>query len=176
MPDYRRARVPGGTYFFTVNLQDRRQDTLVRHIDLLRTAVRETRQIRPFYIDAWVVLPDHLHCIWTLPPGYDDFPNRWKAIKIRFVRGIPWGERRSAVHVSHGERGIWQRRYWEHLIRDDGDYARHMDYLHYNPVKHGHTRVVSDWPYSSFHRCVRAGLYLPNWGGRDEALRVGERE
>jgi putative transposase len=123
-----------------------------------------------------VVLPDHLHCIWTLPPGDDDFPNRWKAIKIRFVRGIPWGERRSAVHVSHGERGIWQRRYWEHLIRDDGDYARHMDYLHYNPVKHGHTRVVSDWPYSSFHRCVRAGLYLPNWGGRDEALRVGERE
>jgi putative transposase len=176
MPDYRRARVPGGTYFFTVNLLDRRQDTLVRHIDLLRATVRETRRGKPFHIDAWVVLPDHLHCMWTLPPGDDDFSNRWKAIKIRFVRELPWLERRSAVRVSRGERGIWQRRFWEHTIRDDVDYARHMDYIHYNPVKHGHVRVASDWPYSTFHYCVRAGLYPPDWGGSDEALQVGERE
>ena len=88
MPDYRRYRVPGGTYFFTVNLLERRLDTLVRHVDALREAVRVTRQARPFHIDAWVVLPDHMHCIWTLPPGDDDFSNRWKAIKIRFVQKI----------------------------------------------------------------------------------------
>ena len=175
MPDYRRARVPGGTYFFTVNLLDRRQDTLVRHIDLLRAAVRETRGGKPFHIDAWVVLPDHLHCMWTLPPGDDDFSNRWKAIKIRFVHGLPRTERRSAVRISHGERGIWQRRFWEHMIRDDVDYVRHMDYIHFNPVKHGHARVVSDWPHSTFHHCVRAGLYPRDWGGGDECLPVGER-
>ena len=176
MPDYRRVRVPGGTYFFTVNLLDRRQNTLVRHIDLLRAAVRETRRDEPFHIDAWVVLPDHLHRIWTLPPGDDDFSNRWKAIKIRFVRRLPRSERRSAVRVANGERGIWQRRFWEHMIRDDGDYARHMDYIHYNPVKHGHVRTVSEWPHSTFHRCVSAGLYPPDWGGGDEILQAGERD
>ncbi|MFH0340689.1 MAG: transposase [Chromatiales bacterium] len=95
MPDYRRFRMPGGTYFFTVNLLERRRDTLVRHVDALREAVRVTRQERPFHIDAWVVLPDHMHCVWTLPPGDDDFSNRWKAIKIRFVQALPRTERRS---------------------------------------------------------------------------------
>ncbi len=106
MPDYRRYRVPGSTYFFTVNLLERRQDTLVWHIDILREAVRKTRRERPFHIDAWVVLPDHMHCIWTLPPGDDDFSNRWKSIKIRFVQTIPRTERRSPVRIAKGERGI----------------------------------------------------------------------
>jgi putative transposase len=100
MPDYRRVWVPGGTYFFTVNLLERRLDTLVRHIDALREAVRVTRRQRPFHIDAWVVLPDHLHCVWTLPPGDDYFSNRWKAIKIRFVQALPQTERRSKDRVG----------------------------------------------------------------------------
>ena len=163
MPDYRRCRVPGGTYFFTVNLLERRQDTLVRHVDRLREAVRRTRLERPFHIDVWVVLPDHLHCVWTLPPGDDDFSNRLKAIKIRVVRGLPRTERRSPVRRAKGERGIWQRRFWEHLIRDDRDYARHIDYVHCNPVKHGYVDRVGDWPYSSFNRYVRWGVLPADW-------------
>jgi putative transposase len=111
MPDYRRLRVAGGTYFFTVNLLERKQDLLIRHIHYLRDAVRTTKRERPFHIDAWVVLPDHMHCIWTLPPGDDDFSNRWKAIKIRFVQTLPRTERRSQVRISKGERGVWQRRF-----------------------------------------------------------------
>ena len=166
MPDYRRLRVPGGTYFFTVNLLDRRMDTLVRHVDPLREAVRTVRRDRPFHIDAWVVLPDHLHCVWTLPPGDDDFSTRWKIIKIRFVQALPRTESRSHVRIAKGERGIWQRRFWEHAIRDDNDYARHVDYCHGNPVKHGLVGRVNDWPYSSFHRYVRMGVLSPDWAGR----------
>ena len=165
MSDYRRYRVPGGTYFFTVNLLERRQETLVRHIDNLREAVRKTRNERPFHIDAWVVLPDHLHCIWTLPPGDDDFSNRWKAIKIRFVQAIPRIERRSQTRISKGERGIWQRRFWEHVIRDERDYAQHIDFIHVNPLKHGYVTQVKDWPYSTFHRYVAAGLLPADWCG-----------
>ncbi|MCQ8131026.1 REP-associated tyrosine transposase [Methylomonas rivi] len=165
MPDYRRFRVPGGTYFFTVNLLERRLDLLVRHIDLLREAVRITKQERPFHIDAWAVLPDHMHCVWTLPTGDDDFSNRWKAIKIRFVQKIPSTERRSMVRVNKGERGIWQRRFWEHAIRDERDYANHIDYVHVNPLKHCYVTRVKDWPYSSFHRYVREGVLPVDWGG-----------
>ena len=163
MPDYRRYRVPGGTYFFTVNLLERRLDTLVRHIDILREAVRATRRDRPFYIDAWVVLPDHMHCIWTLPPGDDDFSNRWKSIKIRFVQAIPRTERRSPVRIAKGERGIWQRRFWEHVIRNETDYANHVNYVHWNPVKHGLVKRVADWPFSSFHRYVQNGIIPSDW-------------
>ena len=137
MPHYRRLRIPGGTYFFTVNLLNRDTDLLTRHIQALRSAVRATRASRPFHIDAWVVLPDHLHCVWTLPPGDEDFCNRWKAIKTRYVQCIPATESRSPSRAKRGERGIWQRRYWEHFIRDEADYARHVDYIHINPVKHG---------------------------------------
>jgi putative transposase len=176
MPDYRRFRVPGGTYFFTINLLDRRSDLLVRHIDALREAVRRTRRERPFVIDAWVVLPDHMHCVITLPAGDDDFSNRIKAIKIRFSRSIPATERRSRVRVARGERGIWQRRFWEHAIVGDLDYARHMDYVHFNPVKHGHVTRARDWPYSTFHRAIRAGLYTADWGAGDlENINAGER-
>ncbi len=175
MPDYRRFRVPGGTYFFTINLLERRSDLLVRHIDALREAVRRTRRERPFVIDAWVVLPEHMHCIITLPEGDDDFSNRIKAIKIRFVRAIPTTERRSRTRVARGERAIWQRRFWEHAIRSDTDYARHMDYVHFNPVKHGYVTFARDWPYSTFHRLVRAGLYPADWGvGGLEDFPAGE--
>jgi putative transposase len=167
MADYRRWRVPGGTYFFTVNLLERRSDLLVRDIDTLREAVRRTRRERPFHIDAWVVLPEHMHCIITLPEGDDDFSNRIKAMKIRFVRAIPMTERRSGTRIARGERGIWQRRFWEHAIRGDADYARHMDYVHFNPVKHGHVTFARDWPYSTFHRLVKLGLYPADWGAGD---------
>jgi len=174
MSNYRRFRVPGGTYFFTLNLLERRRDWLVRYIDTLRDAVRRTKQERFFPIDAWVVLADHLHCVWTLPPGDDDFSNRWKAIKIRFVQSLPRTERRSKVRVARGARGIWQHRFWEHAIRDGQDYAAHVDYCHFNPVKHGLVSRVADWPHSTFHRYVEGGVYPSTWaGGSEEDLEAG---
>ena len=178
MPDYRRYRVPGGCYFFTVNLLERfPNDTLIRHVDLLRAVLRDVRRRWPFVIDGWVVLPDHLHCIWTLPVGDSDFTNRWRLIKAGFARQLPKTETRSRVRVTRGERAIWQRRFWEHAIRDERDYASHMDYLHFNPVKHGYARRVADWPYSSFHRCVEKDIYPLDWGGAEEDVGVvaGER-
>ncbi len=121
MPNYLRYRVPGGTYFFTINLLDRGADHLTRHIDALRAAVRRTRNERPFHIDAWIVLPEHMHCVITLPEDDSDFSNRIKAIKIRFVRALPPTEHCSPVRAARGERGIWQRRFWEHAIRDQHD-------------------------------------------------------
>ncbi len=162
MPDYRRNRVPGGTYFFTVNLLERRSKLLTEHIDVLRTVVQRSK---PFHIDAWVVLPDHMHCVWTLPDGDDDYPARWKAIKTAFSKAIPKTERLSAVRKAKGERGIWQRRYWEHTIRSEKDYAAHVDYVHINPVKHGLARQVKNWPYSTFHKLVNLGIYPENWAG-----------
>jgi putative transposase len=164
MTDYRRNRVPGAAYFFTVNLQDRGSELLVKHIEILRNAVRQTKLKLPFHIDAWVVLPEHLHAIWTLPEGDDDFSSRWQAIKMAFSRKIPAGEYRSASRAGRRERGIWQRRFWEHTIRDVQDYAAHMDYIHFNPVKHGLVTRPADWPYSSFHQAVSKGLYPPEWG------------
>jgi putative transposase len=165
MTNYRRFRVPGGTYFFTVNLKDRRSDLLVRHVDLLRQAMREALAHAPFQTDAFVVLPEHLHAIWTLPEGDFDFSKRWRNIKTIFSRHLPKGEAVSPSRVAKGERGIWQRRFWEHAIRDEADYRTHVGYVHFNPVKHGLVTNAADWPYSSFHRCVRAGLYPPDWGG-----------
>jgi putative transposase len=161
MTDYRRRRVPGGTYFFTVNLYDRRSGLLTRNIGILREAVRKVRARAPFHIDAWVVLPDHLHCLWTLPEGDLDYSGRWQAIKTAFSKHIPEGEFRSVSRREKGERGIWQRRFWEHLIRDDRDYGAHIDYIHFNPVRHGLVAHAADWPYSSFHRLVAAGFYPP---------------
>ena len=165
MPDYRRNRVPGGTYFFTVNLLERKSALLVEYIDCLREAVRMVRLHQPFHIDAWVVLPDHLHCVLTLPEGDADYSSRWKAIKIAFSKSIPKTERLSAVRIANGERGIWQRRYWEHTIRGDKDYAAHVDYCHINPLKHGLVKEVKEWPYSTFHKLVEEGIYPENWAG-----------
>jgi putative transposase len=176
MPAYRRNRVPGGTYFFTVNLLDRSSRLLVEEIDALREAVRKVHGRTPFHIDAFVVLPDHLHCIWTLPPDDDDFSGRWHAVKALFATGMPRIEPRSATRVRRGERGIWQRRFWEHTIRDDNDYAAHVDYVHFNPVKHGLVAQAADWPYSSFRRAVARGLYPANWGtGSTDLAETGER-
>ena len=176
MPDYRRNRVPGGSYFFTVTLLDRRTSLLVDEIGLLRDAVRQVRASAPFHIDAWVVLPEHMHCVWTLPPDDDDFSGRWRAIKARFSAAMPRHEHRSATRVRRGERGIWQRRFWEHTIRDDRDYASHVDYVHFNPVRHGLVARAGDWPFSSFRACVTRGLYPAEWSGVvDDSAEWGER-
>jgi REP-associated tyrosine transposase len=176
MPDYRRAWHPGGTYFFTVNLLHRNgNDLLIRHIELLREAVSSIQRRHPFSIHGWVVLPEHMHCIIELPLDDDDYAKRWRLIKTAFSRALPHTETLSQVRAKRGERGIWQRRYWEHLIRDDRDYRAHMDYIHINPVKHGLVRRVADWPYSTFHRLVTEGVYPGNWGGGNEgALRYGD--
>jgi putative transposase len=163
MPNYRRGRVAGGTYFFTVTLRNRRAATLTNNIDLLRTAVRRVRAHHPFEIDACVVLPDHLHCIWTLPPDDDRYSLRWRLIKSIVSKGLPPAERRPRKLCVRSERGIWQRRFWEHTIRDDRDYARHLDYIHFNPVKHGYVPRAADWPYSTFHTYVRDGVLPLDW-------------
>lgn len=163
MPNYRRYRIPGGCYFFTVNLLERRRALLVDEIEWLREVVRVVKQKRPFYIDAWVVLPDHMHCIWTLPPDDVDYSGRWRDIKTRFAKGLAANEHRTSVRKKRHERGIWQRRFWEHTIRDDVDYARHVDYIHYNPVKHGYVQRTFEWPYSTFKQFVRKGFYSPDW-------------
>lgn len=176
MPNYRRAFVPGGCWFFTVNLLERRNTLLTDHIDALREATQRTRSKLPFEIDAFVVLPDHLHAIWTLPPNDSDFSTRWRLIKSGFAKSIPKQELLSKVRKDRGERGIWQRRFWEHLIRDDEDYRRHVEYCYINPVKHDLVTRVRDWPYSSFHRDVRAGIFSEDWAGEAEQTGAfGER-
>jgi putative transposase len=176
MPNYRRAFVPGGCWFFTVNLLERQKTLLVEHIELLRLAVAATRRNRPFAIDAFVVLPDHLHAVWTLPPDDADFSTRWRLIKSGFVRALPKREWLSPVRTKRNERGVWQRRFWEHLIRDEADYARHVEYCYINPVKHRLVSRVGDWPHSSFHRDVRAGIFPRDWAGDvAQAGAFGER-
>jgi putative transposase len=165
VPSYRRNFLPGGSFFFTVNLAERRSQLLIDNIELLRAGFRDTRRRHPFAIGAIVVLPDHLHAIWTLPEGDTDFSIRWSLVKAGFSRGFARGEEISASRARKRERGIWQRRYWEHTIRDEDDFARHVDYIHFNPVKHGHVRRVRDWPFSSFHRMVRLGIYPADWAG-----------
>ena len=161
---YRRCDISGGTYFFTVNLAERSQGLLVEHIDTLRDAVRTVKHRHPFYIDAMVIMPDHVHAAWSLPKGDADYPTRWMLIKAQFSRSLPKGERIRVSRASKGERGIWQRRYWEHFIRDERDYARHVDYIHYNPVKHGYVLRPVDWPYSSLHRYIQRGILPVDWG------------
>ena len=163
MPDYRRRRVPGGCYFFTLNLLDRRSSLLTDHIDALRDAIAHVRAAHPFHIDAMSVMPDHLHAVITLPVGDADFSTRWSLVKARFSRSIPAGESISRSRDRKRERGIWQRRFWEHAIADDDDYIHHIDYTHYNPVKHGHVTRPIDWPYSTFHQYVAQGILDPHW-------------
>ena len=175
MPNYRRAFVPGGTWFFTVNLLQRHgNDLLVREIDTLRQVVRRVREKYPFYIDAWVVLPDHMHAVWTLPDDDADFSLRWRLIKSGFAKAQPRSESLSATRRRYGERGIWQRHFWEHLIRDEADYQRHVDYVHVNPLKHGLVSRVVDWPFSTFHRAVAAGIYPQDWCGDVSLLVNGD--
>src|SRR5262249_33212206 len=145
-------------------LADRRSTRLLDDIGTLRAAFRQVRAEYPFTIEAIVILPDHLHAVWTLPLCDADYGLRWRLIKTLFSRRQPQGERRSASRLVKQERGIWQRRFWEHRIRDENDYASHVDYVHINPVKHGWVRRVGDWPWSSFHSYARAGVLPIDWG------------
>ncbi len=173
MTNYRRALIPSGTFFFTVVTHQRRAiltSELVRQS--LRESIRQVRRSRPFAIDAIVLLPDHLHCVWTLLTGDADFSTRWRQIKSLFTRSyLAAGGRETAASVSRdlkGERGIWQRRFYEHTVRDERDLKRCIDYLHINPVKHGVVERTCDWSWSSFHRYVQLGEYDADWGGSDE--------
>ncbi len=202
MPNYRRPKPRAATVFFTVCLAQRGGSLLVDEIDILRESVAVTRKRRPFRIDAWIVLPDHMHAIWTLPEDDPNYSDRWGAIKARFskcvrlkaagqldAQGGTVGYKptlhseqtdaamrrvgfqpteieavrktRSPSKVAKGDAGIWQRRFWEHHIRDEQDYAAHMHYVLTNPVKHGLVTRPEDWPYSSIHRDIKAGLWMP---------------
>jgi putative transposase len=175
--NYRRNKVAGGSFFFTVNLADRRSELLTDNIDLLRNVFRSVGKHHPFTIEAIVFLPEHLHCIWTLPAGDADFAMRWRLIKTEFSKRIAAGERRSSSRMGKGERGIWQRRYWEHTLRDERDFEAHCEYIHFNPVKHGYVARAADWPFSSLKKFIRSGVYAADWGGSDAdyALNCGER-
>ena len=161
MRRYIRSNIAGATYFFTLTLEDRSASHLTDHADDLRAAVRYVKDRRPFVIDAMVLLPDHLHAIWTLPPDDADFATRWMLIKQRFTKSA--GVATDSRGIK-GERALWQRRYWEHLVRDDDDFARHVDYVHFNPVKHGLVQRAKDWTHSSFHRYVKEGKLPADWG------------
>lgn len=178
MSRYRRASQPGATYFFTLVTHQRQTilcDEPVRNA--LRNAIHYVREKRPFQIDAWVLLPDHLHCIWTLPEGDADFSMRWMMIKREVsiaCRDVYRQEELiNASKQKHRESSLWQRRFWEHQIRDELDFQRHVDYMHFNPVKHGYVDVVADWPYSTFHRYVRQGIYPLDWAGSSELAIAG---
>jgi putative transposase len=162
MSQYRRAR--GVAFFFMVTLADRSETLLVDQINRLRSAYRTARERRPFRTIAICVLPDHLHAGWEFPDEDPDFSTRWNLIKAAFSRGLE-ARPRSASKIAKREKGIWQRRYWEHSIRNDADLERHVDYIHFNPVKHGYVPRVSDWPHSSFHSYVRRGILADDWGG-----------
>lgn len=178
MSNYRRARIAGGTYFFTLVTNERRQIlTLPQGRKALRDVIEETRELLPFTVEAWVLLPEHLHCVWSLPEGDGDFSKRWGMIKAGFSKRMKGSLERRQLTVSrekHRETSLWQRRFWEHAIRDDTDYRRHVDYIHYNPVKHGLVGYVKDWPYSTFHRYVAKGIYPKDWaGGQTKDLHQG---
>ena len=172
MADYRRWYVPGGTFFFTVVTLYRRP--LFRNDDarlLLGNVMRSIRDEMACTTVACVLLPDHLHCIWTLPAGDDDYSTRWKRIKSDFTQ--EWlrrgGEESpvSSAKRARGRRGVWQPRFWEHTLEDEEDLESHFDYVHYNPMKHGYVKRLAEWPWSSFHRYVAEGHYPPDWGSTE---------
>lgn len=173
---YRRAFVAGGSYFFTVNLADRHSDLLVRHIEELRQALDKVKKAHPFTLVAMVVMPEHLHAIWRLPVGDADYPRRWSLLKAGLSRRLKSREYVRPSRKMKRERGIWQRRYWEHQIRNEADLARHVDYIHYNPVKHGLVVRPAEWPHSTLHAYIERGLVLPDWGGRVDGVGDGYGE
>lgn len=165
MSRYRRAKIKGGTFFFTVTLADRASDALIKEVVSFRAAYRWVHRRYPFETVAICILPDHVHAIWTLPEDDADFAIRWSLIKSRFTRGLPAPAARSLSKIAKRDKGIWQRRYWEHAIRNQSDLDRHIDYVHFNPVKHGLVSRVCEWPYSSFHRYVERNQLPQDWGG-----------
>lgn len=170
MVDYRRQCAAGASYFVTVNLEDRGRALLTEHIDALREVVRRVRESHPFAIDAMVVLPDHFHAVWTLPTGDAQLSRRLQLVKAFFTRRL--AQARVAIgRDARGEYRLWQKRFREHVIGDAHDYRAHFDYVHINPVRHGHARVASAWPYSTIHRYVARGVLPSDWGC---ALREGD--
>ena len=170
MSNYRRSHADGATFFFTLVTYRRQRILTDMALRLaLHDAIVRVRQRYPFTIDAWVLLPDHLHAIWTLPLGDADFGLRWSWIKRLVTRAVAENyERpdwRNASRIGRRESTIWQRRFWEHQIRNDADFSAHMDYVHFNPVKHGLVARVQDWPHSTFHRWVAKGIYPLDWAG-----------
>lgn len=173
MPRYRR-QFAGSTYFFTAVAYQRRSIFCTPVFrNALRDAIHTVRLTRPFIVDAWVLLPDHMHCIWTLPDDDHDYSTRWEEIKRHLTSAC-----RERLHDprlltraarQRKESTIWQRRFREHQIRDESDMEKHVDYIHFNPVKHGQVRQVCAWPYSTFHRYVRAGMYSADWAGTQES-------
>src|SRR5262245_59185089 len=162
---YRRAKIEGGVFFFTVVLEDRTSDLLVRHVDRLRRIYQTVQERHPFETVAICILPDHIHAVWSLQEGDANSSLRWSLIKSGIWRGLVNVGLRTQSKIARRERGLWQRRYWEHAIRNDSDLARHVDYIHFNPVKHGYVTQVRDWPHSSFHRYVTRGILARDWGG-----------
>ncbi|MBI3773509.1 MAG: transposase [Gammaproteobacteria bacterium] len=164
---YRRAFVSGCSFFFTV-VTEQRRPLLVspEAVNILRMAFRVVRSTHPFEVDAIVILPDHLHCIWTLPPGDADFATRWRLIKTWFTKHCDPASRMmpNRARVTKGQQAIWQHRYWEHALKNDADFSRHVEYIHFNPVKHGYVLSAIEWPHSSFRRYVKDGVYLADWG------------
>ena len=169
---YRRAKIAGASYFFTVVTHERQP--IFRNPDavaLFQAGVDHIRLRHPFQIDAFVILPDHIHTVWTLPDGDADFSKRWRLIKEAFTKPFarsPQHSAPSASRRSKGEQAVWQRRFWEHVIRNDDDYAAHIDYIHYNPVRHGFVAAARDWAYSSFLEWVERGVYEPYWGSDEK--------
>lgn len=175
MSNYIRSQVAGATYFFTLTLAQRNTALLTDNIELLRHAYQRANALHPFTTIAICILPDHIHAIWQMPPDDGDYALRWRMIKSQFSRHFSANEQRSSSKVKRREKGIWQRRYWEHQIRDDIDLQRHVDYIHYNPVKHGLVSNVKDWPHSTFHRYVKDDVYAESLGGKfDEKGIFGE--
>lgn len=162
MSNYRRNYLRKGTYFFTVNLADRNSGHLVCRFQSLKLSILRVKTERPFAVDAWVVMPDHIHAIWSLPDGDADYSTRWKAIKTRFT-----------LANRDIKKPIWQKRFWEQTIRSQSDFNAHMNYIHINPVKHGYVTRVKDWPFSSFHYWVRNNVYSEEWGGGEEETKIG---
>lgn len=174
MPNYRRAYIKGGTYFFTVVTYNRNKILCTEaNQKNLEASIDETCEEYPFVIDAWVLLPGHIHCIWTLPPVDNDFSIRWKLIKSGFTKRLTRSINETAIsesRIKRGEQAVWQRRFWEHLIRDEKDFEKHYHYIHYNPVKHGYVKAPKDWQFSTFHKFVKRGIYDVAWGARGEIV------
>lgn len=164
MRNYIRDKTKGGCYFLTFNLLDRKSSLLLTHIDKFRDAYAKTLQHHQFKLDAMVVLPDHVHIMITLPPNSDNYAVIVASLKSQFSRQINKTEIITSSRHAKRERGIWQRRFWEHRIRDEIDYQNHMDYIHYNPVKHGYVINPQDWQYSTLHKLIKKGVYPPDWG------------
>jgi putative transposase len=164
---YRRAFIPGASFFFTLVTEQRRPlFASAAAVHTLRMAFTKVCKTRPFQIDAIAVLPDHLHCIWTLPPGDSDFATRWRLIKTGFTKHCDPMLRIASNHarLTKRQQALWQHRYWEHVLRNETDFAQHLEYIHFNPVKHRLVSSPIEWPYSSFHRYVSAGIYPADWG------------